>query len=82
MKNSKDEEQKESVFVNEDHVSIKRNENLYTPNIEDLLYLKGTPEWKEAELQLKLSNWSIEKIQNYKQQDDPNTFEFQDDEII
>ena len=58
MKNNKDEELKESIFVNEDHVSIKRVENLYTPSNEDLLYLKDTSEWKEAELQLKLANWS------------------------
>ena len=44
--------------------------------MEDLLYLKGTPEWKEAELELKRSNWSLEKIQNYKE----NILEFEDDE--
>ena len=49
MKNHRDEERKESINVYDDHVSIKRNENLYTPHGEDLLYLKGTPEWKDAE---------------------------------
>ena len=84
MKNHKDEEHKESMYIDEDHVSIKRNENFYTPNSEDLLYLKGTPEWKDAELQLKLWDWSAEKIQNYKLnvQDEANNLEFQDDEPI
>jgi len=84
MKNHKDEEHKESMFIDEDQVSIKRNENLYTPNSEDLLYLKGTPEWKDAELQLKLWDWSAEKIQNYKLnvQDEANNLEFQDEEPI
>ncbi len=70
--------------IDEDHVSIKRYENLYIPTGEDLLYLRGTPEWNDAEYQLMLWDWSAEKIQDYKlnEQDEANNLEFQDDEPI